>query len=185
METKRIKTNIIELSRLKKDLLLDEWLKEFKDGKLDAHLFYLQYYRKYPFFYEWLYENTDYDLAGWQIENGYFDWENDSWVVARYCQENFDAEKFNWKRYSNYVTEHCPEKIDPERYNWENFSYCVAQYAPDKIDADKYNWFKDSWAIAKYCPEKLDPNKYNWKDFTKQVKIYCPEKLILKPQELL
>lgn len=146
----RIKTNIIELSKLYKEPC-ERWFYRFIKGKIDAHKAFFEFGQEY----EWLYKNSDYDLIGWQIENNVFYWEKYSWAVTKFCPENFNSEKFNWKDYSNYVAEYCPEKIDPTKFNWKHYSWAVAKYCCDKIDFEKFNWQKQSWAVAKYCPEKL------------------------------
>jgi len=54
----KIKTNIIELSKLYKRPCKD-WLKRFDgNGKIDAH----EAFKKYGQQYNWLYENSPYDL---------------------------------------------------------------------------------------------------------------------------
>ncbi|GIV45179.1 MAG: hypothetical protein KatS3mg035_2302 [Bacteroidia bacterium] len=147
---KRIKTNIIELKKLY-EKPCEEWLDRFDNGKIDAH----EAFKKYNQEYQWLYENSDYDLIGWEIENNCFDWEKHSWAVAKFCPEKFDADKYNWKEHSAFVAIFCPGKFDAKRYNWKNYSWVIAQFCPEKLDADKYNWERDSWFVTQFCPEKL------------------------------
>jgi len=104
----RIITNIIELNRLY-EKPCDTWLERFnKKGRIDAHKAFIKYGERY----DWLYQNSNYDLIAWEIENDCFDWEKHSWAVAQYC----------------------PEKLDPERFNWEEQSWAVAKYCPEKME---------------------------------------------------
>ena len=122
---KRIKTNIIELDKLFANPC-PKWAKLFVNGKIDAH----EAFKKYKPEYEWLYENSNYDLIGWEIENGCFDWEKHSWAVAQYAPQYFDPEKYNWEDYSDYIVRYCPEYFDPEKYNWYMHSWAVESFAP-------------------------------------------------------
>ncbi|GIV45178.1 MAG: hypothetical protein KatS3mg035_2301 [Bacteroidia bacterium] len=140
---KRIKTNIVELKNLYQKPC-EEWLKRFENGKIDAH----ETFKKYGQEYQWLYENSNYDLIGWEIENNCFDWKTYSWIIAKCCPENFDADKYNWKGHSWAIAQYCPKNFDADRYNWERNSCAVAQYCPENFDADRYNWKDDSWAVA-------------------------------------
>lgn len=124
---KRIKTNIVELSRFKKTPS-DYWLGKFQDGKLDVHEAFKEYED-----YQWLYEDSDYDLVGWEIENNCFDWENNSWVIPVFCPEHFDVEKYNWKDFSPDVAKYAPELLDPQKYNWEGYSNFVELYCSEKL----------------------------------------------------
>lgn len=119
----RIRTNIVELKKLYA-IPCETWLLRFTDGKLDAH----QAFRDYGEMYGWLYENSPYDLIGWEIDNNRFDWDRYSWAVAKYCPENLNDEQYNWKDYSHYVAVYCPERIDPERYNWRLAGWAVRQF---------------------------------------------------------
>jgi len=110
--------------------------------------------------YEWLYQNTEVDYIGWQIEQGKFNWEKYGWLVPQYCPQNFDADKFNWQEHSWAVAAYLPERFDPEKYNWEKHSATVACYCPEHIDPEKYNWKDFAYAIAQYCPLSLDPTKF-------------------------
>lgn len=175
METKeRIKTNIVELSKLYR-MPCDEWLERFVDGKLDAHEAFKEFGEKY----EWLYNNSPYDLIGWEIEKGVFDWERYSWLVAKFCPEHFDKEKFNWKKHSWLVAKYCSHLIDKEKYNWDIDSWAVARFCPEHFDKEKYNWYVDSKWVAKYCPQYIDKERYNWEKDEWAVAEYCPEYLKL------
>ncbi|MCA1980090.1 MAG: hypothetical protein LDL10_00945 [Calditerrivibrio sp.] len=44
-----------------------KWLKRFRHGKIDAHKAFIKYGQEY----EWLYENSPYDLIGREIDNGF------------------------------------------------------------------------------------------------------------------
>ena len=174
---KRIKTNIIELDKLF-EKPCDEWLDRFVDGKIDAH----EAFKKYGSSYYWLYENSNYDLIGWEIENDCFDWENDSWAVAQYAPQHFDPEKYNWDRYSGAIVRYAPQYFDPEKFNWEKYSWAIVRYAPQFFDPEKYNWEHHSWAVAQYAPQLFDPDKYNWEYNSWAINKFCPELLKYKPQ---
>ena len=128
----RIKTNIIELDKLYVKPCGD-WPQKFVDGKLDAHVAF----KKYGQDYAWLYENSPYDLIGWEIENDCFDWEKYSHYVAKYCPEHLDAEKFDWKRYGYYIAKYCPDKLEVEKYNWKEHRWAICEYCPDKLPENK------------------------------------------------
>jgi hypothetical protein len=172
----RIKSNIVELDKLHKTPC-EDWLERFVNGQIDAH----EVFKKYGEQYDWLYQNSPYDLIGWQIENGVFDWERYSWAVAKYCPQHFDAEKFNWPRDSWAVAKYCPKYFDPDKFNWEDFSYEVARYCPQHLDPNKYDWQNDSEFVAKFCPDKIVPELFNWDMDLWAVEKYCPDKLALKP----
>ncbi|MCA1980089.1 MAG: hypothetical protein LDL10_00940 [Calditerrivibrio sp.] len=176
----RIKTNIVKLEKLYKRPC-EKWLSRFKDGKIDAHDAFIKYGQEY----EWLYENSPYDLIGWQIENNCFDWERFSWAVAEFCPEHFDKEKFNWKDCSMWVVEYCPEHFDPEKYNWENHSSAIAVHRPEYLIPEKYNWKKHSWFVVEYCPDKIVPELLNWDDVDVILQIIKtnPELLKLRPKK--
>jgi len=127
---------IIELEKLR-ETPCEEWLVLFKKGILNVY----EAFEKYGQQYTWLYNYSDYDLIGWQIENKLFDWEEDSWLLAKYCPHNFDKHLYNWERYSAHIVVHCLEHFDAELFNWE--------------------WH--SWIVEKYCPEllHLKPKKYD------------------------
>jgi len=92
----RIATNIIYLNELYVTPC-EPWLSRFdKDGKMDAD----EAFRLYGEYYDWLYENSPYDLISWQIDNDKFDWELYSKYVVKYCIDKFDSNKYNWKDYS-------------------------------------------------------------------------------------
>ena len=170
------KTNIVHLHDCKQTPC-KTWLERFENGQIDAHKAFKEHGAKY----DWLYENTDIDLIGWEIENGVFDWKKHSWAVAMYCPQYFDPDKYNWEEYSWAVAEHCPEYFDPDKFNWEEYSGSVAKYCPDKLDPERYNWQTFSDWVAKYCPDKLDPDKFNWEIDSWAVAVYCPHLLTLKP----
>jgi len=149
--TNRTITNIININELY-NLPCGKWADNFKNDVIDAHIAFI----KYGEYYGWLYENSNYDLIAWEIENDCFD----------------------WYKYSKYVSEYCPYKFDPNRYNWEDHSWVVAKFCPDKLDTDKFNWKEDSWAIVQYCSDKFDPDKYNWSRYGWAVSRFCPEKLV-------
>ena len=130
--TNRIKSNIIELEKLY-ETPCAVWLKRFKNGRLNAHIAFLQYEERY----EWLYNNSPYDLIGWEIQNNCFD----------------------WVKHSDYVAIYCPENFDPDRFNWRDYSWIIAKYAPIYFDPDRYNWAKHSWAVSEFCPDKLQLKK--------------------------
>jgi len=69
--------------------------------------------------------------------------------------EYFDSKKFNWENNSYVVAKYCPEHFDADKFNWENYSYVVAEHCPQHFDKNKYNWKKDSWAVAVFCPQFL------------------------------
>ena len=146
----RRKTNIVHLHDCKQTPC-KFWLKQFKKGQIDAH----EAFKRYGEQYYWLYENTDVDLIGWEIENGVFNWKIYSWAVAQFCPQHFDAKKYNWKEYSQYIAQYCPERLDPARFNWKKHSWAVAQYCPEHLDAERFNWKKFSYLVEKYCPHLL------------------------------
>ena len=146
----RLKTNIIELNKLYKTPC-ESWLRRFVDGKLDAH----EAFKKYGQQYLWLYNNSPYDLIGWEIDNDCFDWEKHSGAVAMLCPEYLDPERYNWDMCSSKVAAHCPDRIDPERFNWARNSSDVAWYCPDKIDPERFDWEGAELFVKAYCPEKL------------------------------
>ncbi|MCA1980099.1 MAG: hypothetical protein LDL10_00990 [Calditerrivibrio sp.] len=197
----RIKTNIVEINKLYIAPCKD-WIKRRRElvvnGKIDIHQAFIEYGEEY----EWLYENSPYDLIGWEIENGCFNWEEHSQYVAlfcpeyipgnedkynwekngkeiaEYCPKYFDKERFNWKKDSAYIAVFYPELFDSEKFNWKKYSWVVAQHCPQFLDPNKYNWEKYSWDIAQYCPQHLDPTKYNWEKHSWAVARFCPDKIV-------
>jgi len=145
---------IIELDKLKSEPC-EEWLMRFESGTLDVQKAFKDYEEQY----DWLYKYSDYDLIAWQIENGVFDWEEDSWLLAK----------------------HCPKYFNSELYNWKKDSWSVAQYRSYLLDPDKYNWKESSWAVAQCCYNLLNPDLYNWEDYTYDVETFCPHLLYLRP----
>ena len=159
MNNTRVVTNLVKLVELKQKPC-EKWLKYFdKNGVADAHEAFISEY-DYP--YTWLYENTNIDLISWEIENNCFDWENNSWVVAKYC----------------------PDKLDPDRFNWESASWAVVQFCPDKFDPDRFNWKRHSWAVAEYCPDKLDPDRFNWREYSWALAIYSINTFAKYPERI-
>ena len=67
----------------------------------------------------------------------------------------------SWRPHSQLVAQYCPQHFDPNKYNWELHSWAVARFNPKNLDPEKYNWVADSDTVIKYCPEKLDINKAN------------------------
>ena len=131
--------------------------------------------------YAFVYQRTHIDFIGWQIDNGLFDWERNSWAVAKYCPHHFDASRFNWTRHSAYVAEYCPHHFDASRFNWRCYSWLVAKHCPHHIDPERFNWKEHSKYVAQYCPQYLDPTRYNWDEDLWAVESYCPHLLYLKP----
>jgi hypothetical protein len=177
----RIKTNILYLSQCKTEPC-KKYLDLFKKDE-NGELFILidEAFREMGQQYWWLYKNTNVDFVGWEIENGRFDWENDSAIVAICCPEHFDPEKFNWTDYSWTIAEYCPQLFDADRFNWESYSRTVVIHCPENFDAEKFNWKEHSSYVAEHCPHLLDPIRYNWADDTWAVEKYCPALLKLKP----
>ena len=125
----RIKTNIIELSKLYKTPC-KRWLRRFENGRIDAH----EAFKVHGEEYVWLYNLSPYDLIGWEIEHDCFDWENHSWAVAMLCSEHLEPEKYNWMQDSWVVAQYCHEKIDPFRFNWVDNLDDVLEFCPHIIE---------------------------------------------------
>lgn len=149
----RIKTNIIEISKLYKKPC-DAWLELFLNKKLDAHVAF----KKHGEQYKWLYNFSPYDLIGWEIDNGVFDWERHSIYNAWFVPQYFDKEKYNWTKYSGTVILYSPQLFDASKFNWKEKSGLVAKFLPQFLNEktkDLYNWDKDYKSVKLYCPEKL------------------------------
>ena len=83
--TKRIITNLISEDNLKAKLN-GFWNRFFNEnGVADVRKILNKVPAKYV--YEWIYQNTNIDLIGWQIQNNCFDWDKYEWVVKKYCPE--------------------------------------------------------------------------------------------------
>jgi hypothetical protein len=120
---RRVKTNIVELKKLKKQPCY-EWLQRFDEkGKIDAHRAFELYGEKY----EWLYKNSNYDLISWEIENDCFDWQKHSWAVAQFCKKKLDINKYNWKEHYWAIAMYCPELLK----NKENPRYKIKKSEVD------------------------------------------------------
>ena len=141
---------IVELDKLRLKPC-HKYLKYFVDGKADA----LELFRLEGTQYGWLYKYSDYDIIGFEIQQGIFDWNEYSLYVAACCPQHFDTEKFNWEIYSRYVAACCPQHFDTEKFNWKKQSCAVAQCCPQHLDKEKYNWEEDTWAVERYCPYLL------------------------------
>jgi len=105
----RIITNIVSLDKLYTVPCCDKWFDRFVDGKIDAHKAFIEYGKEY----HWLYENSPYDLVGWEVINDCFDWFSNSRYVAQYRPDFIEPNKhrYNWKRHSWAVALYCPEKL--------------------------------------------------------------------------
>ena len=176
METTERLQFIVELDKLR-ETPCSRYREYFVDGKADA----LELFRLEGEQYSWLYKYSDYDIIGFQIQHNIFNWEKDSWAVARFRPQYFDSQKYNWEDYSWAVAEFCPQHFDPEKYNWERDGWKVAQCCPQHFDTEKYNWKEHSFAVAEFCQQYFDPEKYNWKIHSWYVEKFCPHLLHLKP----
>jgi len=135
---------VIELENLT-TVPCDEWRLRFdKKGKLNVHLAFIEHGQQY----RWLYKHSNYDLIGWQIKNGVF----------------------NWEEHSQFLAENCPRHLNKEKYNWKDFSWAVAKYCPRLTDHEFFNpeqtaWEDHSWAVAEtmQCPDSFDKAVFNWK----------------------
>jgi len=177
----RIKTNILYLHECK-ETPCEEYLELFeKDEEGNLFVYIDEAFQKLGEQYTWLYENTNVDYIGWEIQEEVFNWTKYSWLIPVYCVEHFDGEKYNWQKHSAWVAKYCPQHFNSQKYNWEKDSWAIIAYCPQFFDPNKYNWQRESSYIAKYAPHLLNPQKYNWEGALWAVQEYCPQLLYLKP----
>lgn len=170
---------IVELDKLKKQPCA-EYLKYFKDGKVDA----LKVFKKLGYRYFWLYQNSEYDLIEYEVREGIFSWRKHLGFLIHFRPHLINPDKLSkkqWLLHGHIIAQFKPEAVADKRFNWKYHSRAVAIHCPDMIDPKKFNWEKDSDVVAKYCPHKIDPKRFNWERFTWAVEDYCPEYLYLIP----
>lgn len=184
----RIKTNIIKLELIfceKEKIPLNIRRMFGILNRIDANRELSMFSNAYEE-YNFLYEYTNVDLIGWQIDKGVFDWKRNSDSLVLLTPEYFDAEKFNWEACSSLLLRVCPYLFNREKYSY-NVKYKHLIESHDELFyIEKFNWKDSSGYVLHHHPEliKLHPEKFNWEAFEKGFnnKKY-PEILKLKPKQ--
>ena len=90
------------------------------------------------------------------------------------------SQSFNWEDHSWLVAKFCPKYIDKNKFNWKIDSWTIPRFCPKYLNADKFNWNEESWAVIMFCPQYLDVTKTNLKNITNcfpQYKNMSPKKI--------